>query len=116
MSEWPFVLSNNAAGFPNVFVGSSRPWNILIGSIHGRVFYGELRQSAYTTIADSLARRFTSGAIGSFSPRFIPGLELGAARIFEYAWPTGGLGWGDLRKPWEPFLKKNIRGDPSVSN
>jgi hypothetical protein len=112
MSEWPYLLSNNAAGFPHLFAGSSAPWNVGIGRLHGRVIYGRLEQSDYTGIVGSARHRFAAGLVGSFMPRGVPGLEIGAARMFEMSWPAGGIGWRDLRKPFEAFLKANVAGDP----
>ena len=116
MSEWPYLLSNNAAGFPHVFAGSSQPWNIGIGRIHGRLIYGRLEQSHNTNIVDSARSRFAGGVIGSFTPRGVDGLEIGAARLFETPWPTRGIRWGQLRKPFEAFLKANVAGDPGASS
>jgi hypothetical protein len=115
MAEWPLVLGNNAAGFPHAFAGSSHPWNIGIGRIHGRLFYGTLEQSAYSNAPDSIAHRLASGAIGVFQPALLPGLEIGAIRFFSYARPREGFGWADLRKPFEAFLKEHVTGDPGAT-
>lgn len=115
MSEWPFLLSNNAAGFPHFFAGSSSPWNVGVGKIHGRIFYGGLSQSAYMSSPDTITGRFITGVQGSFSPRFLTGLEIGAARVFEYAWPRRGAGWRDFRKPLEAFLKENVKPDSGLA-
>jgi hypothetical protein len=114
MSEWPFLLGNNAGGFPHFFAGSSSPWNVGIGTIHGRIFYGGLSQSAYMSNPDTISGRLISGVQGSFSPRFLRGLEIGAGRIFEYAWPTRGFGSRDFRKPLESFLKEHVPPDPGL--
>jgi hypothetical protein len=110
MSEWPFLLSDNAAGFPHAFAGTSTPWNVGIGRFQARVMYGRLEQSAYTDITGAAQHRFISGIVGSFMPRGIDGLEIGAARLFEEVWPAGGLGWRELRKPFEGFLKASLPG------
>jgi hypothetical protein len=114
MGEWPFLLGNNAAGIPHVFAGSSSPWNVGIGRIHGRLFYGDLRQSAFSNQPDSTGRRLTSGIMGVFMPRFLPGLEIGAGRMFEYRWPAKGFSSRDLRKPLEAFLKEHVVGDSTI--
>ena len=115
MSEWPFLLSNNAPGIPRFFAGSSSPWNIGIGRIHGQVFYGGLSQSAFVNEPDSSRGRIISGITGSFFPRFLPGLEIGAGRLFEYRWPQGGFGARDLRKPFEAFLKEHVKADSGLA-
>jgi len=116
MSEWPFLLGTNAPGFLHAFVGSSKPWNVGIGRIHGRVIYGRLDQSAYTDIVGPDQKRFAGGVIGSFMPRGIDGLELGVARLFETKWPTGGFGWPQIRKPFEAVLKVDVNGDSGAVN
>lgn len=115
MSEWPYLLGTNAAGFPHVFAGSSTAWNIGVGRIHGRVIYGRLEQSAYTDITGRAASRFTGGIVGSFMPRGLDGLEIGAARLFETPWPANGISWPQLRKPFEAFLKANVAGDSGTT-
>jgi hypothetical protein len=112
MGEWPLLLGNNASGFPHLFGQSAYPWNVGVGKVHGRIFYGTLSQSAYTTIPDSAAVRYVSGVIGTFSPRFAPNLEIGAARMFQYASPQGGWRGREWRKPFEAFLKEHVVGDP----
>ncbi len=90
MTVFPYVLGNNAAGFPHAFVGTSTPRNIGIGRLHGRVIYGKIDQSAYSPVDTGLRVRFASGLVGVLEPRGFPGLELGAARFFHIAWPAGG--------------------------
>jgi Capsule assembly protein Wzi len=108
MVEFPYLLGNNAPGFPHFFFGSAKPWNVGIGRLHSRVIYGSLSQSAYIDTADSLSRRFATGIIATFSPRGAPGLELGFARFFHMVWPTGGLDSDELGRPFESFLKVNL--------
>jgi capsule assembly protein Wzi len=110
MIEYPYLLGNNAPGFPQVFAGSSRPVSIGVGRIHGRIFYGELSQSDYTTISASVARRFASGFAAVFTPRWVPGLELGLARFVHAPWPNGGLTSADFRKLVEGLV---IRRNPN---
>jgi hypothetical protein len=111
MTEFPYILGNNAPGFTHVFIGSPTPWNVWIGRLHARVIYGGLAQSAYTDIVDSTKRRFASGIVAVFSPRGAPGLELGAARFFHTVWPETGIETRDLLRPFETFLKANLPED-----
>ncbi|HET7614744.1 MAG TPA: capsule assembly Wzi family protein [Gemmatimonadaceae bacterium] len=116
-TEFPFLLGNNAPGFPHVFIGSSRPFPILIGRMHLRVIYGRLDQSDYSPVtgpkyyASRLQTgrvRFASGFIGSFQPRGIDGLEIGAARFIHSIWPRTGIPRSYLRKPLRAFLKSEL--------
>jgi hypothetical protein len=114
MTEWPFLLGDNAAGLLHLFAGSSSPWNVGIGRIHGRVIYASLAQSDYTNNTVSGGRRFAAGIIGSFMPRGIDGLEIGIARFFHQPWPDSGIGWRELRKPFEGVFKSRLAGDTGV--
>jgi hypothetical protein len=114
MSEYPYVLGNNAGGFPHVFVGSSRPWNLFIGRLHTRLMYGRLDQTGYTNIPSDSVTRLAASAIAVFTPRGVPGLELGAARFFHVVWLEDGLGWRELRKPFEGILKATLPRGPAA--
>jgi hypothetical protein len=111
MTEFPYLLGDNAPGFAHLFVGSATPVNVGIGRLHARVMYGGLAQSAYTDIVGREQGRLASGIIVVFSPRGVPGLELGAARFFHTFWPDSGIGSRQLRKPFESFLKYALPAD-----
>jgi hypothetical protein len=89
------VLSNNAAGFPHLFVRTSRPWRNRFGSIEARLLVGGLTESKWfdTTQANNL--RSISSFAFTFRPDFQRNLVMGAARSV-YATNTGG--WP--RIPW----------------
>jgi hypothetical protein len=107
---YPFLIGNNAAGFPHVFVGTGMPFNLWIARLHARIEYGELSQSAYSSMPNdsASARRFASGIVLGVQPRWVSGLELGAARFFHSPWPSGGLRWSDFTVPVEAFYKKAV--------
>ncbi len=109
----PILLSNNAAGFPHVFLGSSSPIDLGIARVHGRLVWGKLSQSDYTGITGSARRRFMSGIIGVISPKGVEGLELGAARFFHQVWPVEGLSLSSFTKPFESILKVGLPDDPN---
>lgn len=113
---FPYIMGNNAAGVPRVFLGTQGPTNIYIGTIQARVEYGLEAQSKFSPVvgpdtfasADSAGRkRLMSGLVVTFSPKIFPGLELGAARYFHVAW-MGRLGASDLRTPFEGLLKSSV--------
>lgn len=107
-SEFPILLGNNAAGYPHGFLGTSAPVNLWIGSVHGRLVWGRLDQSPYAPTGADDDLRFMSGLIGAFSPRGIPGLEIGGARFFHTPWPRNGLTVDHFLKPVEGFLKEDL--------
>jgi hypothetical protein len=104
----PLILGDNAPGFLHGSVGTSRPLNVLIGRIQTRLVYGRLDQSPYALNQGVDSVRFMSGLVGSFTPRGIPGLELGAARFFHSPWPTGGLSHAPFGRPLEGLLKHSF--------
>jgi hypothetical protein len=117
--EYPFVLGNNAAGFPHIFFGTSRPLPVLIGSAQLKVIYGRLDQSGFSPVTgskyfSSLVEtgrvRFASGLIATFQPRGFDGLEIGGSRFVHSVWPQEGIPSSYLRKPLQAFLKVNQPG------
>lgn len=116
--DLPLVLGTNAAGFPHAFLGTSTPWNVGIGRIHARVEWGSLAQSDYSTVQGDGSRRLMTGVVAVFTPRGLPGLELGGSRFFQSSWPAGGLGFHDLTEPFQALFKAHVgdSGDPSGGN
>jgi hypothetical protein len=111
MSDFPFILGNNAAGFPHVFVGTSRAQNIFIGHVHTKVIYGRLEQTAFSVVPPDSASRFGAGMVVTFAPRGFPGLEVGGARFFHVPWPKDGLERDYFMHLFETFLKRRIEKD-----
>ncbi|MEO8577387.1 MAG: hypothetical protein ABI556_11825 [Gemmatimonadales bacterium] len=121
--ELPVILGNNAGGFPHIFAGTSEPVNIFIGTLHGKVFWGELTQSrfsavagpsSYTSRAEPGTRRFATGFVIAGSPRGFPGLEVGGTRFFHSIWPRSGIPRSYYTKFVQGFIKKNIAPDRFV--
>ncbi len=115
--ENPFLLGNNAPGFLHAFVGTSTPVNIGVGRIHGRIVWGKLDQSEYSPVEGSGSRRFMSGLVAVFTPRGIPGFELGGGRFFHTPWSDGGLEARDFFRPFESFyLARNAGSQTQDEN
>jgi hypothetical protein len=119
VAEYPFLLGNNAPGFPHVFLGTSQPLPIFVGKAQVRVIYGRLDQSSYspavgskfyTSRLETGRIRFASGLIATFQPRGFDGLEIGGSRFIHSVWPRSGIPSNYLRKPLQAFLKKNLPG------
>ena len=116
----PLVLGNNAPGFLHVFAGTGQPLNLGVARVHGRVVWGALEQTSWSSVSgrshfESLerpgTRRFASALVGVVMPRGLPGLELGGARFFHSPWRRGGPTGRDLRKPLEALFKSAVTGD-----
>lgn len=107
-SDHPVILGNNAGGFPHTFAGTASPVNVGIGRVHARVVWGSLAQSEWSSVQGHGSRRYGTGLVGVFTPRGVPGLELGATRFFHAPWPAAGLGGGDLLKVFEGITKASL--------
>jgi hypothetical protein len=116
MTELPFLLGNNAPGFPHGFVGTARPVNVWAGRLHFRAMYGGLTPSPYNDLTGWQRGRLASGVIALFVPRGLPQLELGAARFFHTIWPDSGFGSRQLRKPFESLLKLALPAAQQVNS
>ncbi|HEX2721300.1 MAG TPA: capsule assembly Wzi family protein [Gemmatimonadaceae bacterium] len=117
---FPYILGNNAGGYPHVFFGTARPLNIGFGHAHGRVVYGRLTQSKYSSVRGNdyfqsyLSPgkvRFMAGLVGTLQIRGIPGFEVGGARFFHAATDSNGIKASDLRLPLQNFLKNRLRNE-----
>jgi hypothetical protein len=106
--EMPLLLGNNAGGFPHLFLGTASPWALGIGRLHARVVYGSLAQSPYSPVQGAGSRRFMTGLLATFQPRGLPGLEVGGARFFHTAWPSGGLSLHDFTEPFQSLFKAGL--------
>lgn len=106
----PLLLSNNAPGFLHFSLGTHKPIQTAEGTVRVRYFWGGLTSSDYY-LEDVNARRYITGLSVSFSPRRVPGLELGVNRIAYGDWS------GRLRSPAVVIraLQPNPK-EPSVGN
>ncbi|MBA3341126.1 MAG: hypothetical protein H0T48_04755 [Gemmatimonadaceae bacterium] len=121
--KYPYVLGNNAGGFPHVFVGTSTPANVGIGRVHGRVVYGRLYQSPFSTVIGPTyfesfdlagTTRFMAGLIGIFQPRGMSGLEIGASRFFHAASDSNGVSSHNLGLPFQNIFKSRLPKESEV--
>ncbi len=107
-ADHPLVMGGNAGGFAHLFAGTARPVNVGVGRVHGRLVWGRLEQSRHSPVADSMGSRFSTAVVAVFTPRGLPGLELGGSRIFQVRWPEDGLSARDFRRVFEGFIKSAV--------
>jgi hypothetical protein len=100
------LLTNHAPGFWHAHLSLVEPVSVGIGSITGRWIWGSLRESAFFDTIPANDRRYLTGAVVSFVPRWSPGLELGAARLFNARW-TSTPGLDEILWLVRPVLKEN---------
>jgi hypothetical protein len=105
------IMSNTAGGFPHVFAGTSGPANVGIGSLEAQAVWGRLEQSAYFELDVPAARQLLTGIAVGFQPRGMPGLVLGATRMFNLLIPDGGLEGSDYFPFLQRLLKRSLKTD-----
>ena len=121
-TEHAFLLSNNAPGFPHLFMATGDGVNVWLARVHAKVMWGKLAQSDYSSVTGpdryidknrpGTSRLMTSAMV-VIVPRGIPGLEIGGARFFHVPFtkdePSGGF-WAKPLK--DLFLESEYaRGD-----
>jgi hypothetical protein len=75
------VLSNNAPGFPHLFLRTSRPLRTAAGDVEAIWIAGVLTESLYFDTLSANDHRSASGLAVTIRPNFAPALTLGAARM-----------------------------------
>ena len=115
-TEYPFLLGNNAPGFPHLFVSTGDPLNLWFARVQARVMWGKLYQSDFSPVSGS-GHYVSQGESGTvrlmassqivFLPRGVPGLELGFARFIHVPYRLGDPTGAFWRKPFKTFFLKN---------
>jgi hypothetical protein len=102
------LMTNTAAGFPHVMLGTDRAIDVGIGRAEAHAVWGRLEESRYFDTIPSNDHRLFTGLLVSFSPGFYPGLTLGAARVYYRTVPPEGLSGRDYIPFFEPPLKGEL--------
>lgn len=89
--RYPILMGAAAPGFPHFFLGSARPVQIGIGQVEAQVIGGRLTESDHFDENPDNDHAMLLGVTASFAPRWLPGLWLGGARVYQYR-PEGD-GW-----------------------
>lgn len=96
----PLVVGPNGGGFPHFHVGTGEPVYIGVGRVQLKLIAGRLEQSAWSPVQTGNRSRFVSSVVGTFEPRGMHGLEVGAMRLEERIWQPGS---GTLQNALRPF-------------
>ncbi len=93
------VLSNNAPGFPHLFIRTAHPIATRLGDVEMRWLVGGLKESAYFDTISTNNSRSLSSIAATLQTRWDPNLSIGLARSV-YGTETGGgqflLRWFDV--------------------
>lgn len=94
------LMTDTAPGVPRAFVGTTRPADVWVGKLELLAFWGWLDRTRYFTES---GHPLLTGLALTFEPRWVPGLYVGAARVFVQA--GTGLRVRDyfafLQGPWK---------------
>lgn len=77
------LMSNTAPGFPHIFIGTSEAVDIYIGNLEVQGVWGRLDESAFFDDNEANDDRLYTAALLTFEPAILPGLYLGATRVFQ---------------------------------
>lgn len=120
------LMSNTARGFAHLTLNTTRPVNTPAGSFETQVIAGKLNPSGYAPLVpgqdgnmDNLYKpkpgdwRYLSGFVFTYHPKWVPGLFLGAARVFQVYHNDMGHKIGDYIPFFSSFLKDSFY-DPAT--
>ena len=121
--QWnSLIFSNNAPGFPNISLNTSKPAKTFLGFFEGQVLIGRLESSGISgSQSEEMNSRFfrplnpdwryINAFMLSYTPKWIPNLSLGMSRSFlqygEFVKPT----FSSLLPMFEPFQKEKFFQD-----
>ena len=96
------VLSNNAPGFPHLFIRTAHPIATRLGNVEMHWLMGGLTESAYFDTISTNNTRSLSALAATLQTKWDPNLSFGAARSV-YGTTSG---WGQVfLRPFDVFLR-----------
>ncbi len=111
--EYPLLMGLNASGFPHIDIGLLS-LSTIAGDIEFRLWWGLLDESEYFDVNDDNNSRIFSAMTFGYSPVTVPGLSLGANRVFYSAY-QGSSSIQDAFKIFEAFYKVNFSSEDNPS-
>lgn len=93
--RYPIVMSNTAGGFPHLFLRSSDPLDVGIGTLEFEALWGLLDESDHFDANPDNDERIVNSGTLTFSPDFAPGLFVGFQTLYQNTRPEGGLPFGE---------------------
>ena len=105
--SYALILSPNGGGFPHLTLATPRPVSVGIGKVQLRYMAGTLGQSSFSPHSAAHPDRVTAAVVGSFVPRWIEGLEIGAIKWNEM-WMPKTVTWSELSRPLTGGFNRNF--------
>jgi len=106
------LMSSSAAGFPHLFLGTSRPLDVWLGFLEAELLWGRLSESRWFDADPGNDRRLFEALVLTFEPAAARGLTLGYARAFLF--PGARVAFHHYFDPlWQPLFKSLLRRSTS---
>jgi len=105
------VLSNNAPGFPHLFLRTAHPIATRLGDVEMRWLVGGLTESAYFDTISTNNTRSLAAITATLQTKWDPNLSVGFARSV-YGTTTG---WGQVPWRWFDVFARTHRDVPDTS-
>jgi hypothetical protein len=102
------LFSNNAFGFQHLTLNTQKPAKTFLGSFEGQLIMGKLENFAPFAPGGKEDWRYLNGITFSYQPKWIPGLFLGASRVFQQYSSFNNNTWAYYFPLFEPFQKVKL--------
>lgn len=102
------LFSNNAFGFQHLTLNTQKPAKTFLGSFEGQLIMGKLENFAPLLRDGKEDWRYVNGITFSFQPKWIPGLFLGASRVFQQYSSFNNQSFAYYFPIFEPFQKVKL--------
>jgi hypothetical protein len=102
------LFSNNAFGFHHITLNTTKPAKTFIGSFEGQLILGKLENFTPFVRDGREDWRYVNGFTFSYQPKWIPGLFLGASRVFQQYSSYNNNTWAYYLPIFEPFQKVRL--------
>jgi len=112
------LFSHNAFGFKHLTLNTSRPLKTFLGAFEGQIVSGKLENSGLSTsnlVTQRDEWRYLNGINFSYQPKWIPGLFIGASRVFQQYHSFRENTFGGYFPIFEVFQKEKLFDSPSNS-
>lgn len=105
------LFSNNAFGFEHLTLNTRKPAKTFLGSFEGQIIVGKLEESEFVEDNPTIPVndwRYLNGFTFSYQPKWIPGLYVGASRVFQQYNSFRGDSFSDYFPIFNGFQKERL--------
>ena len=102
------LFSSNAFGFQHLTLNTQKPAKTFLGSFEGQLILGKLENFAPFVRDGKEDWRYVNGITFSYQPKWVPGLFLGASRVFQQYSSFNDQSFTYYFPLFEPFQKVKL--------